>query len=208
MKKPVLILLALAALCPTAVLATIGSITTLTGRTYRKCEIVRVHPDGVSFTHANGAAKVLFMDLSPSWRARLGYSPAKAAAYEKELSEKRRRETEARAARQAELSRAMILAQEMELTRLRIAEQQATAAARAAAQNYNFPAGSAFPLLPPLGAVFDSREYRYGPRSYRSNRPVNGVWYLPGSGVNPQFGVSAAPFCPPRKGSFSYQVSP
>ena len=68
---------ALALLFLTASLASaaIPEITTLTGKTYRQCEIVRVHPDGVSFTHATGAAKVLFEDLSPVWQGRLGYDP-------------------------------------------------------------------------------------------------------------------------------------
>lgn len=65
-------------------------ITTLTGKTYRQCEIVRVYPDGISFTHANGAAKVLFSDLSQEWRQRLGYDPAKAAAYQREQEALRR----------------------------------------------------------------------------------------------------------------------
>ncbi|MDZ4287628.1 MAG: hypothetical protein U0984_06710, partial [Prosthecobacter sp.] len=148
------------------------------------------------------------------------YNPAKAAAYEKELEAKRQRAAEARAARQIELSRALILAQEMELTRLRIAEQQANAAVRAAAVNYSFAPMSPYPLLPALGAVFDSRAYRYGPRSWgHGNWQCNGVWYNSNAGINPflaapfQSSMSACPPCPPggigfNKGSFSFQVSP
>ena len=98
MNKSFLFLLALTAMLPATVMATIDRITTIRGKSYRQCEIVRVHPDGVSFTHANGAAKILFTDLPESWRKRLGYSPAKAEAYEKELAEKRERQAQARAA--------------------------------------------------------------------------------------------------------------
>lgn len=70
--------------------APLEKIITLTGKTYRQCEIVRVYPDGVSFTHANGAAKVLFTDLSQELRQRLGYDPAKAAVYQREQEAARR----------------------------------------------------------------------------------------------------------------------
>lgn len=220
MKTIVLLLLTLVLATPSGLLAAIGTITTLTGKTYRKCEIVRVHPDGVSFTHSNGAAKVLFMDLTPSLRGKLGYSPSKAAAYEKEIAARRQRETEARAARQTEMARALNLAQELELTRLRIAEQQASAAARATSLNYGAPAAVQYPFLPVLGAVYDSRDYRYGPRSYARHHgwrygQQNGVWYDTNSGVYPFLGTShgIAPACPPtgigfKKGSFSFQISP
>ncbi|HRJ10475.1 MAG TPA: hypothetical protein PLP58_17980, partial [Prosthecobacter sp.] len=99
--------------------AGVPEITTLTGKTYRGCEIVRVHPDGVSFTHATGAAKVLFEDLPAEWRARLGYDPVKAEAWKREQEEKRKLAEEARRKREAELSQALALAQQIELARLR-----------------------------------------------------------------------------------------
>ncbi len=132
--------------------AGVPEITTLTGKTYRDCEIVRVHPDGVSFTHATGAAKVLFEDLPAEWRARLGYDPVKAEAWKREQEEKRKLAEEARRKREAELSQALALAQQIELARLRGMEEQARAqvlAAQAAPR-------SVVPEAPPLGAVHDA----------------------------------------------------
>ena len=180
MKTWVLFLLATMALTAAPLeAAPIPKISTLTGRVYRQCKIVRVHPDGVSFTHANGAAKVLFMDLPESWRGRLGYNPAKAAAYEREQAERRAQAAEARQARQQELAKAMAVAREMELTRAFLAEQQAQAAMRAAANNH-FAYAQSVPVLPALGAVFDSRDYRY--RARYSDWYGNGFYYPGGYG--------------------------
>lgn len=145
---------ALALLFLTASLASaaIPEITTLAGKTYRQCEIVRVHPDGVSFTHATGAAKVLFEDISPAWRGRLGYDPAKAERYRREQEEKRKLAEEARRNREAELAAAMALAQQMELARLRGTEERARAQLLAA---QNAPQ-KLVPEAPPLGAVHDA----------------------------------------------------
>ncbi|MBE7496742.1 MAG: hypothetical protein HS117_17510 [Verrucomicrobiaceae bacterium] len=66
------------------------TITTLRGRTYQGCRIKQVHPDGVSFTHRDGAAKILFTDLPSSMRSKYGYDPKKAAAYSKKVEEERK----------------------------------------------------------------------------------------------------------------------
>ncbi|HYF36793.1 MAG TPA: hypothetical protein VD994_15970 [Prosthecobacter sp.] len=225
MNRAFLTLLAISAMLPATVLAAIDKITTLTGKTYHRCEVVRVHPDGVSFTHSNGAAKVLFVDLPESWRKRLGYSPAKAAAHERDLADKRQRQAEARAEYQKQLARAMVAAQEAEATRLRIAEEQARAAIRAAELNALYAPRSAYPLLPAIGAVFDSRDYRYGRRSHdRRFAPYpygygNGIWYGLSSGYYPLNGTVFStnslvhPAPPPigisfKKGSFSFQATP
>lgn len=141
----------------------IGDIATLRGKTYRQCEIVNIHPDGISFTHANGAAKVLFTDLPAPARQRFGYDPAKAAAYEQEIAEQRLAEKQARLKRQQELGEALALAQQIELARLRGIEVQARAAVHAAAQSPS-PTGL-IPLLPPLGLVHQSQDYRYASRN-------------------------------------------
>lgn len=67
----------------TAAVQHLKQIQTLQGRTYRDCSIKQVQPDGVSFTHSNGAAKVLFADLSESLKKQLGFSEEKLAEYEK-----------------------------------------------------------------------------------------------------------------------------
>lgn len=138
---------------------TVAKISTLTGRTYRDCKIVNVHPDGVSFTHANGAAKVLFMDLSPEWRTRLGYDPVKAAAYQQEQEQRRQELAAIREEHDRQRTEALLMAQQIELARLRGEEIQARAALEAAAKAPP-PNPPLVPEVTALGAVFDSRDYR------------------------------------------------
>jgi hypothetical protein len=134
----------------------IDQITTLQHKIYHQCEVVRVHPDGVSFTHANGAAKILFTDLPEAWRTRFGYDPAKAAAYECVINERRQQIAAQRSRRDAELSRAMAEAAHMALNRQLLLEAQADAERQAIAKSPVIPA---YPILPALGAIYDSRSY-------------------------------------------------
>lgn len=182
--------------------APLEKIVTLTGRTYRQCEIVKVHPDGVSFTHANGAAKVAFTDLSPEWRTRLGYDPAKAEAYRLEQKRLREAQEEVRRKHEQERGEALLLAQQIELARLRGLEEQARAERAAAAQTA-FDQPSAVPEVTSLGAVFDSRDYRgvgYRDRDrfYGTGYgyPWGGYYYGGGGGWwgNP----CPPPYCPPH----------
>lgn len=197
------ILLPLAAVCVMASAEPIPEILTLSGKTYRQCEIVRVYPDGVAFRHADGAAKVLFEDLSKEWRERLGYDAAKAAAYRKELADKRAAEREARA--RVEEARFKALAEAAEMARTRSLGQEAQARASIQVQG-NAIVSPAVPAMPALGAVHDPLA-GYG----RYERPHafpywQGGWggypgygwgwgasfYTPGWGIS----VSPVPFCP------------
>jgi len=60
------------------------TITTLTGKTYTGCVLSSVTPDGISFTHSLGVAKVLFTDLDASFGATFGYNPDAAEKYEQQ----------------------------------------------------------------------------------------------------------------------------
>jgi len=60
-------------------------LTTVTGKAYHQCRVVKIEPDGVSFRHANGAGKVLFTDLTKPLRDHFGYDPVKARAHEEKL---------------------------------------------------------------------------------------------------------------------------
>lgn len=151
-----LLMAATASVCAESV----GTIITLLGKTYHDCHIVRVHPDGVSFTHSNGAAKVLFDDLSTNWRKTLGYDPQKEEAYEREIADRRRREADARAARDLELAKALAAANQMEVERLRTQRIQALGA-QGLAFSSQWPwtmAVPGFDFLPPLGAIHDGRD--------------------------------------------------
>ena len=59
-----------------------STITTTYGQTYTGCVLSRVLPDGISFTHSTGVAKVLFSELDPSFAAKFGYDKASARQYE------------------------------------------------------------------------------------------------------------------------------
>lgn len=158
MKALAPLLLILLAVSPLSA-AGIEKITTLRGKTYRQCEIVKVHPDGVSFTHANGAAKILFTDLSKEWRARLGYDADKAEAYQRELEQRRLAQEDQRRKLDEQQTAALQMAQQIELARLRGIEAQARAAMQAAAAA-PAPEEDLVPVLPDLGAVHDSRDFR------------------------------------------------
>lgn len=58
-------------------------ITTRSGTAYRHCEVVKVEPDGIRISHADGAAKISFEELPDALQRQYGYDAAKAAAYRK-----------------------------------------------------------------------------------------------------------------------------
>jgi hypothetical protein len=58
------------------------TIKTLSGKTYTGCVLSQVTPDGISFMHSMGVAKVLFSDLDPAFAATFGYNPDAAEKYE------------------------------------------------------------------------------------------------------------------------------
>ena len=58
-----------------------GDLTTLSGQTFHDVQPVRVEPDGVTWKHAEGVAKVDFSDSPAAVRAAYHYDAGKAAAY-------------------------------------------------------------------------------------------------------------------------------
>jgi hypothetical protein len=97
-----------------AVCASAGEPTTIEtaqGKTYERCKIMKRDPDGVSFSHSKGVAKVLFSDLSEPMRNALGYDAFKADAYEKEQAESRKAAVQAKRERETKMAEAMIAAQ-------------------------------------------------------------------------------------------------
>ena len=59
-----------------------STITTSFGKTYTGCVMSRVTPNGISFTHSMGVAKVQFSDLDPGLAHSFGYDPVAAKKYE------------------------------------------------------------------------------------------------------------------------------
>lgn len=87
------------------------TIETAQGKTYVRCRIMKREPDGVSFSHSKGVAKVLYADLTEPMRNALGYDAVKADAYDKRRAEARREAEQMRRDRETKLAEAMINAQ-------------------------------------------------------------------------------------------------
>lgn len=99
--KPIVLFLTLLLAAPVlAAPQNYGTISTRTGRVFHDCKIMRIHPDGVSFTHRDGAAKIAFKDLPENLRREFRYDPQKEAEYQREQAA--RREEEKKRARQHE----------------------------------------------------------------------------------------------------------
>jgi hypothetical protein len=86
------------------------TIETAQGKIYQRCKIIKRDPDGVSFAHSKGTAKVLYSDLSESMRNALGYDARKEEVYEKEQAQARKEAAQARRDRETKLAEAMIAA--------------------------------------------------------------------------------------------------
>jgi hypothetical protein len=153
-----------------AAVQTVPELPTLLGRTYRDCHIKQIHPDGVSFTHASGAAKVLYSDLPDTWKKKLGYNEKRAKAYEDERTMRQFLEQERvlkSRADQAERQR-----QEMDI-RLRILGQTALIQERqfaiqqqqlAAAYGFGYGAITPAPAVGWPGTYYGPLNTIHGPR--------------------------------------------
>lgn len=123
MKRSVLFLMLLAATLPAwAGPQAVPAITTRTGQVFRDCKLVRVYPDGVSFTHRDGVVRIPFKDLPDNLRAQYPYDPAAEAAYLKEQ--------QARRAEEKERDRVREVAMQEKLAEARMAEAAYLASSR------------------------------------------------------------------------------
>lgn len=159
------------------------TLTTLDGRSFHDCVIVRVHPDGLSFRHASGAARVEWQALDPALRARYGADPQHAEAQRQALAAAQAEAKARQDKRDRELSEALAVAQRAEVERLRVETELARAVLAADATR---PLGP--PLVPepvPLGEAFTA-----GGGWSRSGGP----WLLPwcgwGGGYSPFNGLT------------------
>lgn len=148
MKTLLCSILALAA-C-TAALAddgTLGAITTTSGRTYHNCRILQTEPDGVTFRHSRGIAKLLYLQMSEDLRNHLGYDPKKAAKYEADIVAKREKQKKAQIARLQQLQKAQADARVAALSRAGMWHlQNLLGAGQAAVIQQSYPA-----LVPAVG---------------------------------------------------------
>lgn len=137
----------------------IEAFATVHGKAYRDVTIVRVEPDGVTFTHAKGAGRVLFADLPAETRARLGYDAKKAEAHEKTLAEKRNREREAAIQRQKDVAQRLAVA--IEIQRQAAFEQQFVTALSLLGYNYGY--GYSYPVAVPAVGLMNGLNQTYLP---------------------------------------------
>lgn len=64
------------------------TITTRKGVTYENCRLLRVEPDGISYAHSRGIAKLFFSELPPEYATRYGYNPQAARDYSQTVQER------------------------------------------------------------------------------------------------------------------------
>lgn len=153
----------------------IGSLTTISGKTFHGVTIAQVYPDGVAFRHAKGAGKVLYSDLPSDLRRRLGYDSRKAEAYEKQLADQREKERAARVERSETFAKAQLLAQQTAAKQesLLAAQYFALASQQAAYANYSYPV--AVPAVGlSSGVIGGVTQFRHGYHRYPSG--YRGPW--------------------------------
>lgn len=53
----------------------LGTITTLDGKAFQNCQLLRVETDGITFSHSTGITKIIFPILQPGLQKRFGFDP-------------------------------------------------------------------------------------------------------------------------------------
>lgn len=153
-------------------------LTTVTGKTYRQCRVVRMDPDGVLFRHANGAGKVLFQNMTKPLREHFGFDPAKLKAHEAKVKADKANERKIAEERAREVMKQREEAVERALDHQALYALQQVAALAQANQGYNL--GN----VVSLGTTFGSGDY-FRPASNRRNSlkwTLSNVGYW-GSGI-------------------------
>jgi transposase-like protein len=56
----------------------LGTITTLTGKTYQNCQLLKVKADGIVVSHSEGITEIVFGSLPPELQKKFGYDPHQA----------------------------------------------------------------------------------------------------------------------------------
>ncbi|MGV3663527.1 MAG: hypothetical protein ACO1TE_25380 [Prosthecobacter sp.] len=95
-----------------------SSITTRSGQVFYDCKVVRVYPDGVSFTHRDGAAKIPLKDLPANLQREFPYDAKADAQYKREQAEARKVEKERARLREIAMEEKLMEAQMAEASYL------------------------------------------------------------------------------------------
>lgn len=202
MQRFALLLALLLALTPAAAAPkNYGTITSRSGKSFYDCKIVRVYPDGVGFTHKNGAAKLAFKELPASLQREFRYDPKAAAAYKREQEAARKAEEKRRQQQEIVMSERLMEAQMAEASYL-AAVQSVYRPSTAPSMSLALP-GEQLPKVgyqtptwvgtPITGSAIGGRDYRRGNYSYWGNYPIGyGGGYFPAGGYFPQYGYPYA----------------
>lgn len=155
------ILLAALLLCTLPVRAApknYGTITTRDGRSFYECQVMHIYPDGVTFTHRNGAAKIPFADLPENLRNEFRYDPKAEAEYQKQQSALRKAEQDRRKQQEIAMQEKLMEAKMAEASYLATARQLA---ATSSAGNQPSPAWVGTPITGPAvgGRSYGSTSY-------------------------------------------------
>jgi hypothetical protein len=95
-------------------------IKTTSGKVYSNCRVFKTDPDGVIIAHQHGGAKLLFADLTEESREMLGYDAEKAAKYEKDRAEQKKKYQEDLWKYRCEVAKAQAAAYTAEARRMEV----------------------------------------------------------------------------------------
>ncbi|MDI1314499.1 hypothetical protein [Prosthecobacter sp.] len=109
-----------------------GTITTVKGKSFYECQVVHVYPDGVTFSHRNGASKIPFAELPESLRSEFRYDAKAEADYRKQQAALRQAEQEQQKLREIAMQERLMEARMAEASYLATASRLDAASASVA----------------------------------------------------------------------------
>lgn len=173
-----------------------GTITTRAGKSFYECKVMRIYPDGVSFTHRNGAAKIAFADLPENLRNEFRYDPKAEAEYQKEQAALRKAEQERQKQQEIAMQEQLMEAKMAEASYLATASRLASTPTVATASPQSPPwVGSTITGPAMGGTAYSNGSYsRFGYGYY-------GGGYYPGYSTGVSYGY-------PYYGGYSYGSYP
>jgi hypothetical protein len=200
MKRSVLLAALLLSVLPaSAAPKNYGTITTRGGKSFYECQVMRIYPDGVTFAHRNGAAKIPFSELPANLRSEFRYDPKAETEYQKEQAALRKAEHERQKQREIAMQERLMEAKMAEASYLATASQLAATPAP--------PAGNPSPSwvgTPITGPAVGGRSYSGGSYSSFGYPFVSngGGFYSGGSYGYPYGGYSCGSY--PGYGGYSH----
>lgn len=200
------------ALCSPALDASVEevkTITTLRGRSFHQCRVSQVHPDGVSFFHAKGAAKVLFTELPESMKKKFGYNAKRAEEHQREVATRQFLERERQEKSRLEAAERLRLdldARLLMLERMALLQEQ-----RLLVQQRQLAFGGLPGILGPIPAVgFPATFSPYGPLNSIYGPALGGPGWCRGASVrfSTRGGGSGGVLSPGWRGCVTYNGLP